>query len=216
MKTCPSCRRSYKDDTLVFCLDDGTRLTTSKEDANATWHLPQPPASSDAPPVRTTIPSPPATITARPDQFQYRPRVEDEPSGRRRNPLPWILAIVFVIGLSAIAITYIVMRGDSTGIVVKNPSPDPTPKPTTKPEPTTEKPAFEVLDNISFNGTRITYYPRPSFEQCESDCAKMENCKGFTWIRPGAYNPGDSAMCYLMSAVTDRVSHSCCISAVRN
>jgi hypothetical protein len=73
-----------------------------------------------------------------------------------------------------------------------------------------------VMNNISFNGTRITYYTRSSFALCQADCARDPNCKGFTWIRPGAYNPGDSAMCYLMSAVTDRVPHSCCISAVKN
>jgi hypothetical protein len=73
-----------------------------------------------------------------------------------------------------------------------------------------------VMNNISFNGSRITYYPRPSFGQCQADCAAMGNCRGFTWIRPGAYNPGDSAMCYLMAAVTDRVPHPCCISAVKN
>lgn len=81
---------------------------------------------------------------------------------------------------------------------------------------TRPKPMFSVLNNISFNGSRITYYPRPSFSMCQADCAGNANCRGFTWIRPGAYNPGDSAMCYLMSAVTQRISHPCCISAVRN
>jgi hypothetical protein len=78
------------------------------------------------------------------------------------------------------------------------------------------KPMFAVMNNISFNGSRITYYPRPSFGLCQADCAGNANCKGFTWIRPGAYNPGDSAMCYLMSAVTAKISHPCCISAVKN
>jgi hypothetical protein len=78
------------------------------------------------------------------------------------------------------------------------------------------KPMFAVMNNISFNGSRITYYPRPSFGLCEADCAGNANCKGFTWIRPGAYNPGDSAMCYLLSAVTAKISHPCCISAVKN
>jgi hypothetical protein len=79
------------------------------------------------------------------------------------------------------------------------------------------KPMFgPVMDNTSFNGTRITYYPRPSFGMCRADCGNNPNCKGFTWIRPGAYNPGDSAMCYLMSAVSGRVTHACCMSAVKN
>jgi PAN domain len=88
-----------------------------------------------------------------------------------------------------------------------------TPEQTPRERP---KPMFAVLNNISFNGTRITYYPRPSFGMCQADCASNANCRGFTWIRPGAYNPGDSAMCYLLSAVTARVPHACCISAVKN
>lgn len=105
---------------------------------------------------------------------------------------------------------------------VNQETPGPTPNPTetlrATPQPTKGKPKamFAVLDNTSFNGSRITYYPRPSFGLCQADCAANANCKGFTWIRPGAYNPGDSAMCYLMSAVTAKVPHNCCISAVRN
>lgn len=98
------------------------------------------------------------------------------------------------------------------------PTPNPTETPRETPQPTKEKPKsmFAVFDNTSFNGSRITYYPRTSFGLCQADCAANANCQGFTWIRPGAYNPGDSAMCYLMSAVTAKVPHNCCISAVRN
>lgn len=121
---------------------------------------------------------------------------------------------------------------DETPITFSSPTPGeratptPTPdrkreddsKPTPKPTPTIEKPkpAFAVLNNMTFNGSRITYYPRASFGACQADCSANSNCRGFTWIRPGAYNPGDSAMCYLMSAVTARVPHACCISGVRN
>ena len=90
------------------------------------------------------------------------------------------------------------------------------PKPTPSPTRESPKSMFAVLNNTSFNGSRITYYPRQTFGQCQADCAGNSNCKGFTWIRPGAYNPGDSAMCYLMSSVTARVPHACCISALRN
>jgi hypothetical protein len=107
MKTCPLCRRSYEDDTLVFCLDDGKRLIGGQEDANATWHLPHtPPPTEISPtitPARPTIHSPPATITARPDQYQYRPPIDDELASDKRNPLPWILAIVVVVGISGVA-----------------------------------------------------------------------------------------------------------------
>ena len=253
MKTCPLCRRSYEDDSLVFCLDDGTRLVgrTDQPDPNATWHLPQAPSSSEAAPTvmppRPTVPSPQATITARPDQFQYRQPIGDEPSSHKRNPLPWILAIVFVIGISAVAVAFILTRGGSTDVATKNPTPDPrgtpivaTPEPTqsprTSPQPTVNppnkettpkptpaptleraKPAFTLMNNISYSGgSRITYYPRASVGGCQADCAANASCRAFTWIRPGAYNPGDSAMCYIMASVSGPVSHPCCISGVKN
>lgn len=250
MKTCPLCRRSYEDDSLVFCLDDGTRLIArlDQPDPNATWHLPQAPGPTEVSPTvmpaRPTVPSPQPTITARPDQYQYRQPVSDDPAGAKRNPLPWILAIVLVIGVSAVAIAYILTRGGSTNVASKNSTPDPratpivpTPEPTqprSSPEPTVDspkkeitpkptpspdrpKPAFTLLNNTSYSGgSRITYYPRASVGQCQADCAANASCRAFTWIRPGAYNPGDSAMCYIMASVTGPVSHPCCISGVKN
>jgi hypothetical protein len=164
-----------------------------------------------------------------------------------KSSLPWIFAIVLVLGISGVVIAWMLTRGSDdqarfrTGqpmpatspfaspqaTVETSPSPlvettpgedrvKPTPNPT--PEPTRERPKqeFTVLNNMTFNGSRITYYPRPSFGQCQADCSGNASCRGFTWIRPGAYNPGDAAMCYLMSAVTARIPHDCCMSGVRN
>ena len=245
MKTCPSCGRGYEDETLVFCLQDGARLISSSsgDDANATLRIP--PAAPAAPgPTEFHRPAPPpqSTITARPEQFRLPGRrTAAEYSGQhpRPNPLPWILAIVVVVGLFGVLIAWIVTRGsnDQTGrddLPTPRPTvtieatperretptstPDATPKttPTPTPEPTKPKPMFSVMDNTSMDGSRITYYPRPSFALCQADCAQNASCQGFTWIRPGAYNAGDPGMCYLMARVTGRSSHSCCISAVRN
>ena len=94
---------------------------------------------------------------------------------------------------------------------------DRQPKPTEQPTAPPKKPAFSMLNNTSYSGgSRITYYPRASVGQCEADCAANASCRAFTWIRPGAYNPGDSAMCYLMYSVSGPVSHPCCISGVKN
>jgi len=71
-------------------------------------------------------------------------------------------------------------------------------------------------NQASLNGTNLTYYRGTTAQQCKSDCNGNPNCKGFTLIRAGAYNPNDPPMCYLLSAVTEVVSHSCCISAVKS
>jgi hypothetical protein len=254
MKICPTCSRQYEDDSLVFCLDDGSRLAQGR-DPQATWRLPEETTNEArrSGPVPLTTPSPQATITARPEHFQPAPQqfpqtqsFAEEPS--RRSALPWVLAIVLVLGASGVLIAWIMTRGGgkesrtnvatptprddtatlmSTPDVMRSPQPSATraipndspkiekPKPT--PTPERAKPAFSLLNNTSYSGgSRITYYPRASFGQCQADCAANANCRALTWIRPGAYNPGDSAMCYLMYSVSGPVSHPCCISAVKN
>jgi hypothetical protein len=247
MKTCPSCGKTYEDESLVFCLDDGARLTRAGVDANATLALPTPGPTVASP--RPTAPTGQSTITARPEPFQMMPpqvTTDRARSESRRGVLPWVFAIVLVLGASGVLIAWLVTRGRAGDTSVKRPTPTPvsgvmtTPSPdatseTAKtstlvdrpanqaaklpsPIPTGErpKPAFAVQNNTSFNGSRITYYQRPSFALCQADCAGNANCRGITWIRPGAYNPSDPGMCYLLSAVTQRVPSACCISAAKN
>ena len=98
------------------------------------------------------------------------------------------------------------------GSVTVTRAPPPVQTPESRP-----KPMFgPLMDNITFTGTNLTYYPRTSPGLCEADCARNAGCRGFTWVKPGGYNPGDSAMCYLISYVSGRVSHRCCMSAVKN
>lgn len=246
MKTCPTCRRKYEDAAIVFCLDDGASLREiTDRDPDATLHLAQPTGPTVGSPgsnPRPTVPAQP-TITARPDQYHVvtPDRAGDtDRESTRKSSLPWIFGIVVVLAISGVLVAWLLTRGGDDRLardssptpqpsasVMQTPGPtvEPTKSPTVNqetpgptPEATKEKPKsmFAVLDNTSFNGSRITYYPRPSFELCQADCAANASCRGFTWIRPGAYNPGDSAMCYLMSAVTAKVPHNCCISAVRN
>jgi len=260
MKTCPSCNRRYEDETMMFCLQDGSRLIPDQKDEQATWHLPQSPVTEPtrAATVPPTTASPQPTITARPEQFQAKPRLtaasQTYPEERsRHSALPWILAIIFVLGASGVLIAWIVTRGrgneSRTASNLPTPSPradiasslaspevmdspkpsesrtatnqalknDKPQKPTPAPTPERAKPAFTLMNNISYGGgSRITYYPRASVGQCQADCAANASCRAFTWIRPGAYNPGDSAMCYIMASVSGPVSHPCCISGTKN
>ena len=221
MKTCPSCRKTYADESLVFCLDDGMRLVRegAASDPNATWNIP-PPGPTVASP-RPATPTAQSTLASAPAPFHPGRHVNADNGGESpRSALPWVFAIVLVIGASGVLIAWIITRGgaDDTGAKYPAPTPKPSVMPSPTPMPTKEPPQemFTLLQNMTFEGSRITYYPRTSFELCQADCAGNADCKGLTWIRPGAYNPGDPGMCYLMSAVTGRVPHACCISAVRN
>jgi hypothetical protein len=71
-------------------------------------------------------------------------------------------------------------------------------------------------ETASLTGENLTYYPGTTPEQCQADCDGDKRCKGFTFIRAGAYNHKDSAMCYQVSVVKEMVSHACCISAIKH
>lgn len=75
---------------------------------------------------------------------------------------------------------------------------------------------WEPINNQStLNGTNLTYYRGTTAQQCQAECDKNPNCKGFTFIRAGAYNARDAAVCYLLSEVTGAAASSCCISGVK-
>src|SRR6267378_137483 len=127
MKTCPSCKRRYQDETMMFCLQDGTPLVSDSKDDQATWHLPQQPVTQ--PTRAATVPP----TTARPEQFQVKPQqfvaAQTYPEERsRHSALPWILAIIFVLGASGVLIAWIVTPGRGTESRVSN---VPTPSPRT-------------------------------------------------------------------------------------
>lgn len=267
MKTCPSCHRSYNDETMKFCLDDGASLVSDFADPNnpgVTLVLPDSRVIKSAPTVagpQTTLPYHAGQMPMNPGAFAAPDLTAREPL--RRSPLPWLLGIAIVIGISAIIITLLLTRsrGERSEQAATTTSPQSSEKaaqsnpdsinqatseaavnsepqaqkanekakadsatisratPAQSPNEPGEllsKPAFgPLLDNITFQGTNLTYYPRASPGLCQSDCARNANCKGFTWIKPGGYNPGDGAMCYLISAISGRVSHRCCMSAVK-
>src|SRR2546427_1264964 len=98
MKRCPTCKRTFDDDTLSFCLDDGTPLVAAtRPDSEETLVLP---SSSDRgaripdtqpynqPSGRSTLASEPRQ-PAMPEQYIT-------PSPQRRV-WPWLLGIAAVL-----------------------------------------------------------------------------------------------------------------------
>ncbi len=68
----------------------------------------------------------------------------------------------------------------------------------------------------SSTATILRFFGSTTAAYCRAECEKDAACKAFSWIKPGGYQPGDPPMCYLMSAWSGLVQHSCCVSAVRN
>lgn len=231
MKRCPACNRDYADETLNFCLEDGSILSVPDDpektrqifsaqetDSIVTKVLSaESKAPGDTQPLMPTMPSPQIP----PDfaqKAQYQTRIE------RTGSKLWLvigLLAFLVVSLLGIVVWLSATKtptntNTNTNIVVKNQNAN---QPISNDFSERDKESdtiFKPLDyRASLNGENLTYYPGTTVEKCKADCAKNERCRGFTFIRAGAYNPNDSAMCYLASKVTGSVPHDCCISAVK-
>ena len=145
MKRCPTCKRTFEDETLSFCLDDGTPLiAATRPDSEETLVLP---SRSDRgaripdtqpynqPSERSTLASDPRQ-SAMPQQYAT-------PSPQR-SAWPWLLAIAAVLLLGfgvivavALVVPQLIHTKESKGV---GPTPGWTPLPSPKPtgSPTNE------------------------------------------------------------------------------
>jgi len=88
MKRCPECRRDYYDDSLIYCLDDGTALlegpASGDEPATAILHGLESPAEAK---TRDQIPA----------KEQTDPLPENGNAASKRKFSPWILAAPLIL-----------------------------------------------------------------------------------------------------------------------
>jgi hypothetical protein len=103
MKRCPKCNRQYKDDTLRFCLEDGTPLTSIKTGADA------PPTEILPPPVPPTQKSSAPTIPSYLSGDSARP---GQAESRHSNP-------VLTAGVIVIALLLFALVGIAAYFVIK-------------------------------------------------------------------------------------------------
>ena len=95
MKKCPTCNRTYSDETLSFCLVDGAILSASY-DPNATLLIPEP-RKTDAPPQTSPNKAPlPSTILS-PEPFLYTPQTNPQPVPKRARISQVINYIFYLI-----------------------------------------------------------------------------------------------------------------------
>jgi hypothetical protein len=109
MKRCPQCNRTYTDDALSFCLDDGSPLLTvggPQSDPGATIQYPQ---SRDTSPQATIAFSqgqstPPPPLPATPPSWNPMPT----PTPQKRSVWPWIIGIGAVLVFMGIGVVILV------------------------------------------------------------------------------------------------------------
>ncbi len=124
MKQCPRCNRSYMDDTLSYCLDDGSVLIR-KQDPQATQVSPFP-----------TLVAPPPTA---PYGAQPPMQASAQPAPRQGFPLWAVGAMVLaalVVGLSIGAFIYQSYGPPSTDTASAQPTPRPMRFNSASPTPT--------------------------------------------------------------------------------
>jgi len=116
MKRCPQCNRTYTDDALSFCLDDGSPLTSASapppSDPGATVQYPQSrdtspqatiafnPGPAMPPPSLTPPPTPPPAWTPMPSA-----------AAPKRSAWPWILgigAVLVFVGIGVVILVFAV------------------------------------------------------------------------------------------------------------
>jgi hypothetical protein len=113
MKRCPNCNRTYTDQALNFCLEDGTPLvgvTPSPTESNETMRYGAP-RDTNPPPTQIYRPAPapqtPPPVANRPPHFQpqWSPMPIAQP--RKSHAVWWVLgglAVVVVLGIGIVVI----------------------------------------------------------------------------------------------------------------
>ncbi|HEY3026612.1 MAG TPA: hypothetical protein VGJ55_10720 [Pyrinomonadaceae bacterium] len=110
MKRCPNCNRTFTDDALSFCLEDGTPLLG----VDAPPPAYDPGATLQYPAARDT--DPPPTVAYRPETplvNQIRPAPAwspmPSPQPRKRSVWPWIIGGVAIVGFMGFGLLILIL-----------------------------------------------------------------------------------------------------------
>lgn len=109
MKSCPTCKRTYPDDTLAFCLEDGSVLS-APYDSEQTLRIPPPRVTAPPPTQMAPAQTPSASHAAQstihapapnfpPLHQSNQPSVADD--SPKTNLVPWILVsgAILIVGI---------------------------------------------------------------------------------------------------------------------
>ena len=110
MKRCPSCNRTYTDEALNFCLEDGTPLVTeapSPPETTPTMHYPAP-RDTNAPQPEVYRPPGPVFSQAPPVVPQWSPLPQAQ-APRKSHAIWWILGAVAVIAIFGVGLVVVLI-----------------------------------------------------------------------------------------------------------
>lgn len=118
MKRCPSCNRTYNDESLNFCLEDGTPLVGAP-DPNATLRYPPPRETGEPPTEIYRQPQPllnqvPEMAQRRPAPVAPYPPYQPQPQ-KKSKAIWWILGTLVVLGVMGVGLIVIILALASLG-----------------------------------------------------------------------------------------------------
>ncbi len=117
MKLCPKCKTSYSDDTLRFCLADGTSLI-SMPSAEETIEM-----SGATHPMRVDVPT-------QSDPTVFSPAANQQPQNARSGINPWlVIPLIAILFLSVIGLLAYIFFKPTETVVSNSPTPAPTATP---------------------------------------------------------------------------------------
>ena len=104
MKRCPTCNKTFTDQNLSFCIEDGTPLAQIADGADETTVVSPPPSKADQ--SAATEPYVP-----RDWQQDYQPPGSFAPAEKKRKVWPWVLGIggAFLLGIVGLGIVLALM-----------------------------------------------------------------------------------------------------------
>lgn len=113
MKRCPNCQRTYTDNSLSYCLHDGTQLI--EEVVPPPYNPPpyNPGAYDTTPASRPGGPGPSRAQSSTPMVNQMRPSPTwspmPVPQPRRRSVWPWVIGGVAIVGVMALGVLILIL-----------------------------------------------------------------------------------------------------------
>ncbi|HKQ51502.1 MAG TPA: TonB family protein [Pyrinomonadaceae bacterium] len=161
MKRCPACDRTYEDDALSFCLEDGTVLLRAEGSAY------DPPATIKVPAARVTSDAPTEVMSDDQPARRAGRKSEAPAPARKSSAAPWILGAAVVLGLSAIAVALIMTRGNganSTEVAQSNQNISASPSDTTAPSLNDDSNSEQLPSSspVTPNSSPTSRLPTPS------------------------------------------------------
>lgn len=173
MKVCPQCQSTYTDDTLQFCLQDGSFLSlagSNTQQSATTFDEPETVVLGNNKPVRINIQEPKPTqpqINQTTQETDFYPQPEPKKSKTWLFVLLGLFLIVGLGGLGALAIWFFLNPGGSPVAQNININSSSNTNRLVNSE-------ININTNVNANANAMTPTPKPTLKPAEMEAAKKE------------------------------------------